>query len=112
MSPKYNGKSIKYRDLRKLTNSLNDYIAEIISLATIVKYDINIMYNRLDKMGKRLSKLGIYNTDQNVIKEAFQTVDSQLCEDMAKELETILSPKKYCFPCLNPPFLIIISRNL
>ena len=38
---------------------------------------------------------------EGVIKEAFQTVDSQLCEDMAKELETILSPKKYCFPCLN-----------
>ena len=98
MSPKYNGKSIKYRDLRKLTNSLNDYIAEIISLATIAKYDINIMYNRLDKMGKRLSKLGIYNTDQNVIKEAFQNSSNYrryqiytIIESAVLDLTTIIS---------------------
>ena len=73
MSPKYDGKLIKYKDIKKLIDKLNNYIKEIVSTATKINYDISVMYTRLDIMCKRLSKLDIHNTDVTKIKESFNS---------------------------------------
>ena len=98
MSPKYDGRLIKYKDIKKLMNNLNNNIKEIISLATKMRYAINIMYNKLDIMRRRLSKLNIHNTDIYKIRESFNNSSNykryqiyNIIKNTVLDLDTILT---------------------
>ena len=98
MSPEYDGRLLKYKDIKKLMNNLNNNIKEIISLATKMRYDINIMYNKLDVMSRRLSKLNIHNTDISKIRESFNNSSNykryqiyNIIKNTVLDLDTILT---------------------
>lgn len=71
MSPKNNKTIIRYKEMKKLLDKLYSIIKEIISISTYTQRDINDMYENLALMSSRLSRIGISNSDEKIILEAF-----------------------------------------